>query len=172
MEQAALESYYRHGKTFLQTGMILGGLKSETARRTINRALLKLRHPSKNRWFSVKAIIDRYDEVQKNSNEIINDLYDQIDQLSKGLPVKHQFQSFLDSRKADIIDLGLTTRVYNHLLDAGINTIEALLKPGSIDILMKRRHFGESSYREVINKMRKNGFDEWADRFNEKENKT
>ena len=57
-EQAALESYYRNGNTFEQTGKIIGGVKREAARRVVQKAILKLRHPSRLCKFSIKAQID------------------------------------------------------------------------------------------------------------------
>jgi len=58
-EQTALDSYFRQGNTFEQTGIIIGDLKEASARRIINKALLKLRHPSRLQDMSVKAIIKR-----------------------------------------------------------------------------------------------------------------
>jgi len=55
-EQIALESYFRHGNTYKQTAIILGGVSNETARRIVQKALLKLRHPTRLRYMSVKAI--------------------------------------------------------------------------------------------------------------------
>jgi len=55
-EQLALESYYRHGNTYEQTAAILGGVSNETARRVVQKALLKLRHPYRLRCMSLKAV--------------------------------------------------------------------------------------------------------------------
>ena len=57
-EQLALESYLRHGKTYKQTAEILGGVSSETARRIVQKALLKLRHPYRLRNMSITAVKD------------------------------------------------------------------------------------------------------------------
>lgn len=54
-EQLALESYFRHGNTYKQTAVILGGVSNETARRIVQKALLKLRHPYRLRNMSVKT---------------------------------------------------------------------------------------------------------------------
>jgi len=56
-EQAALENYYRHGKTFNQTGEALGSIKGEAARRLVLKAVLKLKHPSR-----LKYITDMIDD--------------------------------------------------------------------------------------------------------------
>ena len=57
-EQLALESYFRHGKTYKQTALILGGVSNETARRVVQKALLKLRHPYRLRSMSIKVATD------------------------------------------------------------------------------------------------------------------
>ena len=57
-EQLALESYFRHGNTYKQTAALLGGVSNETARRIVQKALLKLRHPYRLRYMSLKAVKD------------------------------------------------------------------------------------------------------------------
>ena len=68
----------------------------------------------------------------------------------------------------DICDIGFSSRVYNHLLYAGIYSVESLLALDSLDILMKRRYFGIASRNEVIQKMRECGYVKWADKMNVK----
>ena len=55
-EQAALKSRFRYGHTYEQTGALLGGIKGEAARRIVNKAILKLKHPSRTRH--MKLIIN------------------------------------------------------------------------------------------------------------------
>ena len=57
-EQLALESYFRNGNTYKQTAIILGGVSTETARRIVQKAMLKLRHPYRLRKMSIKALKD------------------------------------------------------------------------------------------------------------------
>jgi len=57
-EQLALESYFRHGNTYKQTASILSGVSNETARRIVQKALCKLRHPYRLRYMSLKAVRD------------------------------------------------------------------------------------------------------------------
>jgi len=64
-----------------------------------------------------------------------------------------------------IADMGFSTRVYNHLIITGYYTAEDLLFPYSLDTLVTRRGFGKGSRMEVINKMRQQGYLEWADRM-------
>jgi len=58
-EQLALESYIRHGKTYKQTALLLDGVSNETARRIVQKALLKLRHPYNLRNMSLRAVAER-----------------------------------------------------------------------------------------------------------------
>jgi len=48
---------------------------------------------------------------------------------------------------------------------AGLYQVEALLEVGAQDLL-KIRNLGNSSLTEIVDRMRKYGFDEWADRVN------
>ena len=58
-EQEALNSYYRYGNTFRQTAKILGDVSNETARQIVNKAIIKLKHPYKSRYMSIKAMDER-----------------------------------------------------------------------------------------------------------------
>jgi len=62
-EQVALKSYYRTGNTYKQTGKILSGISGEAARKLVNKALLKLRHPSRSRNMSIKSIVYERDNL-------------------------------------------------------------------------------------------------------------
>ena len=63
-EQLALKSYFRDGNTYKQTSIVLGGVSSETARRIVQKALLKLRHPHRLCYMSLKAVADRQNELR------------------------------------------------------------------------------------------------------------
>ena len=65
----------------------------------------------------------------------------------------------------NICSINFSTRVLNQLLNAGIITIDALLSLDSLDILMKRRGFGKASRTDIIDKMRRNGYTQWADKM-------
>ena len=67
-----------------------------------------------------------------------------------------------------IADMGFSVRVYNHLILAGFYTTEDLLSIYSLDVLLKRRGFGQGARMEVISKMRQQGHIEWADRMDVK----
>jgi len=164
-EQTALECYYRYGNTYEQAGRIIGDIKGEAARRMINKALMKLRHPSKSRNYSVKLILDERDKRIDSLKKEVDGLYDQIERLTKGLPLDREIQFKIDERKAGIGSLGFSSRINNHLLDAGINTVESLIAIDSFDVLMEKRNFGKKSRLEIIQKMRQLGYNEWADKM-------
>ena len=63
-EQLALESYFRHGNTYKQTAAMLGGVSNETARRVVQKALLKLRHTSRSRYMCLKAVSKRQNNIR------------------------------------------------------------------------------------------------------------
>ena len=68
-EQTALKSYYRDGNSYRQTAEILGNISNETARRIVQKAILKLRHPCKSRTMSFKAISSRKKLLESASEE-------------------------------------------------------------------------------------------------------
>jgi hypothetical protein len=164
-EQIALDCYIRHGNTFKQIGTVLNGISGESARRIVHKAFSKLRHPSKIKEMSVKLLLEDRNKKLTAAGIEIDELYDQIRRLTSGAHVSLKIQSALDFRKKSIIEIGFSSRVYNHLLDAGINTVEALLALDSLDILAKRRSFGKTSKFEIVRKMRQNGYSEWADKM-------
>jgi len=164
-EQFALVCYIRHGYSFKQTGAALGGLTGESARGVIYKALLKLRHPSKLKKLSVKLLLADRDKKLTAAAGEIDELYDQLGLLISGAPVNPKTKSAMDLRKKSIVEIGFSSRVYNHLLDAGINTVDALLELDSLDILTQRRSFGKASKLEILQKMRVNEYTVWADKM-------
>jgi len=52
-EQIALNCYYKQNYTYKQTGILMGNLSGETARITVQKALLKLRHPSRSQGMKI-----------------------------------------------------------------------------------------------------------------------
>jgi len=164
-EQTALESYYRHGKTFEQTGKELGNIKKEAARQIVEKALLKLRHPTRAQQMSVTAIISARDKLLSEANDMINNLYSQIERCIAGAPLDSTTLEELELRKASIAKARFSSRTHNHLISAGIKSLEALSNLASLDILMERHNFGKKSRDEIIVKMRELGYREWADRM-------
>ena len=164
-EQRALEYYYRHKKTFEQIGQLLGGIKREAARQVVYKALQKLRHPSKTRNMSVSAIVKYHKSQLDNANATITELYNVIDRFAQGIQNDKEIPAVEVSNRMSIIEIGFSSRVSNHLLEAGINTVEALLSLSSLGRLLEKRNFGKKSFDEIIMIMRERGYCEWADRM-------
>ena len=78
-EQAALESYYRHGRTYKQTGMMLGRISGEAARQVVQKALLKLRHQSRIKNMSVASIIKIHETRTAEVTELAKALREALD---------------------------------------------------------------------------------------------
>ena len=89
-------------------------------------------------------------------------------QSEQAVPAEPEIQSMPDSREKSIAGLGLSSRVYNHLLDVEITTVDNLLQLNSLDVFVMRRGFGVTSRLEIIQKMRQNGYCEWSDRMEER----
>jgi len=164
-EQAVLESYYKHNSNYKQTGEAVGNISGEAARRTVQKALLKLRHPSRKRNMSVKTMIDERDSKIAIVASMVDELCEQMDTLMKKAVIIEELPPILALQKNSICNLGLSTRVFNHLLNAGLKTTDDLLALESLDSLMQRRNFGNASRIEIIDKMRQFGHAEWADRM-------
>jgi hypothetical protein len=164
-EQIALDCFFRLGNSFKQIGATLNGITGQSARRIVYKALSKLRHPTRMKNMSVRRLLEDKDKKLTAAAAEIAGLYDQLGLIALDTPLNRSIQSALDSRKKSIIEIGFSSRVYNHLLDAGINTVEALLALDSLDILEQRRNFGKISRLEVVQKMRLNQYSEWADKI-------
>jgi len=162
-EQITLEYYYRNGKPFGEIGKDIG-VSGQTSRRIVFKALLKLRHPSRSRNMSVSVIVERLDNQLCVALDTVTGLCDAIERLIRGDPIDPKIRSMLDSQKMSVCKAGFSVRVNNHLLGAGISTVEALLELDTLDVLMARRNFGMKSRDEIISKMRELGYSEWADR--------
>ena len=163
-EQTALECYFRDLKTYKQTADIIG-VSTDAARMQISKAIFKLRHSSGAWNMSVKAIIEHRARELEKANATITALYEQLEAVLQGGAIAPKVQAVLESRKTSIYALGVSSRTCSVLSKAGIRTVEALLALNSLNSLMKQRGFGQKSRDEIIKKMRKNGYIEWADKM-------
>jgi DNA-directed RNA polymerase alpha subunit len=131
----------------------------------VHKALSKLRHPSRIKKISVKRLLEDREQKLAVAGIEIDELYEQIDALTLNSPINPKIRYKVDFRKKSISEIGFSSRVYNHLLNAGISTIESLLTLDSLDILAQRRSFGKASKLEIVQKMRQNEYVEWADKM-------
>ena len=164
-EQIALNCCCRQGKTFIQTGSFLGGVTGTNARMVFRKAVRKLRHASRKRNMSVKAIMEYRDKLLEDAAAKIEELYDQIDKIIQGAPVNFTTQAAINARKKSVCEIGFSSRVYNHLTGAGLSTVEGLLALDTLAVLEKRHGFGLKSRDEILSKMRAHDYGEWADRM-------
>jgi len=162
-EQSALECYYRYGRNYRRTAQSLGGMTGETARRTVKRAISKLRRPSLSCKMSVAGIVESKEKLLENAENKINELYDQIDRASQSCPIDLDIQVELNTRKTSVCDIGLPARAHKALWDSGIHTVESLLSLDSLDAIAEKRGFGQKSLHGIISVMRGLGHNEWAD---------
>ena len=160
-EQLALERYFRFGESYKQTSEMLG-VTPAAARLVILSALDKLRHPARSRNMSVKALVEHWGKKLQNAESTIAELYAQLELAASGGTISQKTRAAIESRKLSIHELGLSPRVCDILINAGISTVEALMAPDSLDRLMKQRGFGIKSRDEIIAKMRRAGFKDWA----------
>ncbi|MCL2200947.1 MAG: hypothetical protein FWB75_03195 [Oscillospiraceae bacterium] len=164
-EQACLESCFRHGYSFKETGVFLGNISGESVRQIVGKALLKLRHPSKKSMMSVSAIVAHHKARINDAAAQIEKLLIAIENINNGMPIDPSVDFLLESRKQAVSQLGLSSRICNHLIKEGISTVESLLKLDSLESLTSRRNFGQKSFAELLTKMREHGHNEWADRM-------
>ena len=163
-EQTALECYFRDLKTYKQTAEIIG-ISTDAARMLISKAIFKLKHSSSAWNMSVKAITEHRALELEKANATITALYEQLEAVLQGGAVAPKVQAVLESRKTSIFALGVSSRTCSLLSKAGIRTVEALLALNTLDSLMKQRGFSKKSRDELIKKMQKNGYVEWADKM-------
>ena len=164
-ERSALECYFRNGLTYEQTGAFLGDVGKEAARSVINKAILKLRHPSRARLISVGKLVRHMERQLEDAELAIAELHNRIERISYGEPIHRIPRAAAAPRKKGIGEIGFTSRTLNHLLSEGLNTLDAILALDSLDVLIVRRGFGLRSLDEIITKMRSHGYGEWADKI-------
>jgi len=164
-ERIALDCHYRLGQSLVMTGIAMGDVSQHAAKNAIDKAFLKLRHPSRHKDMSVSAILERRQRLLDDANAKIEKLYESLELLISGEPIDLVIQAELDARKQSVCELGFSTRTYNHLLRAGIRTTDALLKLETLEELAAKPGFGAKSRDNLISKMREHGYDDWVDRM-------
>ena len=172
-EQIMLENYYRHGRTYVQMGneFCLSGQK---ARQIVQKALLKLRHPSRSRNMSIAQVAkdrDMYKDKLAEANDTINELSKLAASLSKGISTNEELQAILVKQETCVCDIGLSRQAKGALLRASKQTVKSILSITTWDELCGIRNFGVKSRGEVLVKMRELGFHEWADRMDAEGNR-
>ena len=156
-EEKTIELYYKEGLTLKEIGKEFG-VSSERIRQVLYKALRRLKHPSRLKVFlqGIKALQEK--ETLKSELEL------EIAKLSKKLyEIKNNPKEFLKdySEKkilnAGIDELELSLRTYNCLRRAKINNIYDLTQKTEKE-LMKIRNLGKKSCREIVLKLKENGY--------------
>ena len=147
-ERSVLETYYRHGKSCRQIGEDFG-IPGQSVGKIVQKALRKLRHPSKAREMSIAQIRKDRDRYKEELAEARNRDLDK------------PMAPF--SREMSICGMEFSARTQNALLRAGKDTVKSLLEIATFAELQKIRNLGAASGNEVIAKMRGLGFHAWAD---------
>ena len=168
-EQLALEYRYRNELTYIQTGRMLGGVCGERARQIIQRALRKLRQPSRLGQMRISAIVEKNNTLQKLLKEKINLINEKnavIEKLSSqtGYIAEEEVRrDESDIQKNKIEDIDFSTRTYNALKKAGIHDYDTLLAFSCFDDIMRIPNFGKITILEIARRMRDYGYTAWVD---------
>jgi len=168
-EEKVLEYLYRDGCTFREVGEKFN-ITANRIRQIETKALRKLRHPSRLGEVSVSNIIEKKDRIIEDreniiqrQNDSINNLSAQIESFLQGNPIDQEAYKTAMTQNLSIEEMGLSVRAYNCLKRVGVNFIEdLLLRFESENDLMKVRNLGRKQIEEIILKMYKLGFTEWA----------
>ena len=166
-----MEYYYCDDLTHKQIGEKIG-VSGTHASHIRQKALRKLKHPSRSYKMSVARIIANHNEMLQFKDDVINrqsnfikELSNYVVELAKGKPITEKIQKIIDEQKVTIEEMEFTVRVYNALKRTGINTAECLLEYDSVEKLMQIRNVGKGSLVEVISKMREFGYANWASKI-------
>jgi len=143
-EQTVLKSRFRDGMTWKQAGEMLCDGHSSRARYHTQKALLKLRHPSRLKHMSMARIVAERDEYKQRIIEM---------------------QKLYDPRMLSLFDADFPLRAAHVLTRMGIGTVEAVHNIDSYERLKNIRDLGKRATDELIAHMRHLGFSEWADKI-------
>lgn len=165
-EGKCIELYYKNGLNLQEIGKEIG-LTKERIRQIINKGIRRLSHPSR-----LKILVEGYKNIKevKSLNENIqNELirlrkeYAELLQIKTKEDISEEIKEVLTKPSSILIEeLDLSSRIYNCLKRANLNTIEDIIKLSGFE-LRKIRNLGLKSTKEIINKIQERGFEMKAD---------
>ena len=167
-EETMLILRYRHNATLKEIGNYYG-VTMERARQIIKGGLKRLNHPT--RWILVEKglnayIKDRIDaEVSKKVEQALSEEYkrgynDALAVINSG---DDPHAAAVDKIKdTPLIDAKFTTRTYNVLRRAGLNTIGDILNRNNVEQIMSINHMTTRTGLEIVNKLHEYGFTDTA----------
>lgn len=156
-ERAAMKYRFEELKTFDEIAKILGVCR-ERARQINNKALRKLRHPSRANYirYGINGFIENLKSNYERALDIINkDLATAKTELSN---IKKESEQVKEIPAIYLEDMDFSVRTYNCLKRAGINTLADCLTL-TYDDLTKIRNLGRRSAEEVIAKLHYYGYE-------------
>lgn len=159
MEQAYLTMRYKEGLTLRACGEHFG-ITGQSIRQTTQKALRKLRHPSRSKHFAAIPIIQlhRLENQNWKQHEEINQLKSALNALQAGridpdvivllAEILHP-----EHLSAHIGELNLSTRAYNALSRIGVTTVRDIIVIPE-DQLIHTRNLGEKTVQEIKAKIK------------------
>ena len=132
----------------------MGDVSQYASKNAIEKALRKLRNPSRYRGMSISAMLELRQKLLDDANVKIEKLYESLELLINGVPIDQMIQAELDARKQRVCELGFSQRINNHFLCEGIYTVDDLLTLDSLGGLTARCGFGLKSRDKLLSKMR------------------
>jgi len=165
-EQIAVKCRLKDGLTWRKVGNELGVTDSR-AQQIYLKAIRKLRHPARARDMSVTKIVEQRDRLAAKMYEFLDTierLQLENDKLRDGILVPNTVipEDAELSVRARIEELALSVRSYNCLKRAGKDTVADVLNTTYRE-LFRIRNLGRKSAEEVVERMRRAGYVEWAD---------
>lgn len=167
-ERFVLESQYCYGDTLREIADEIDVTSIERPRQIEEKAFRKLRNPTVMRYMSISGIEkerDYYKESHSKALAEINSLKEYIEKLDKNLPKPPENVDLTLNIQSTINYLDLSVRSYNCLKRAGKHTVGDILNTENADDLRTIRDFGKKSFEELIEKMEKHGFTDWAEKM-------
>lgn len=156
-ERAVTKYRFEELKTFDDIAKILGVCR-ERARQINNKALRKLRHPSRANYirYGINGFIENLKSNYERALDIINeDLATAKTELSN---IKKELEQVKEIPAIYLEDMDFSVRTYNCLKRARINTLADCLTL-TYDDLTKIRNLGRRSAEEVIAKLHYYGYE-------------
>jgi hypothetical protein len=164
-ERLALEGRLRYGKTYKLIEKELG-MSAQAARRVVNTAICKLRHPFRIRMMSMarveeeRSLYRQASEEAKAINEKLNRL---VFLLVRGMPINEELHAAYDKLEMRVDEAGFLPQAAKALYWANIKTVGDLYDVDSYERLTRIRNIGTKYIGSLIGRMRELGFNKWAD---------
>jgi DNA-directed RNA polymerase alpha subunit len=167
-DKIILRKRFAENKTLREIASDLGLSSAESIRQIINRLLKHLRHPIRSWRMRVSAYVKRINDLEKENDECykrieylvecINDINDiNAKKITKDDVAE---ESLIINKSIDEIDLSAGPR--NCLKRANYYDTKSIAAVTSMEDLYRIRNLGRKGLKEIINKMKENGYNQWV----------